>query len=142
MTSQHRVLFDWVGTYPNIQKLFTFDFSKAKNNSQSFRLIAKDRVKRDILGNEIIDYIFSIGEYRHYTNDPFTMQNIENVEALDDFIDWVNTQDKLRNYPQIPNATVEKIRADRTGSGVQSVDPIEGIALYSLTIVVTYTKEE
>ena len=138
--TRHEAIFEWIQQYPNISDLFTFDFGKLEKDSAMFRFISDETVIKDITGEETVEYKFAIGEYHDYTNEPFTKENIENVEAIDEFIEWVKTQNKLRNYPQIENATVEKIEAFRTGSGIGSVDPIMRKAQYTFTVNVTYTK--
>ena len=139
--TRHEALFRWFGTYPNIHDIYTFDFGKATIDSNLFRLISEDIVQKDILGEETIIYKFGLGEYKSYdTVNPFSNENIENVEAVDRFIEWVKEQDKLRNYPEIEDAEVQKIRAVRTGSGIGSVDPIMGLAEYHFTVIVTYTR--
>ena len=138
--TRHEAMFKWIQTYPSVSKLFTYDFGKIEEDSSLFRFISEESVIKDITGEETVEYKFAIGEYRSYTNEPFTNENIENVEAVDEFISWVKDQDDIHNYPQIENATVEKVRAVRTGSGIGSVDPIMRKAQYTFTVIVTYIK--
>lgn len=139
--TRHEALFEWIGSYPNIKDIYTFDFGNAKVDSNLFRLISEEIVMKDILGEETVLYKFGIGEYKNYDMDnPFSTENRENVEAIDQFIEWVKQQDKLRNYPKIENAEIQKIRAVRTGSGIDSVDPIMRLAQYAFTVIVTYTR--
>lgn len=140
--TRHEAMFNWIGSYPNIHDIFNVDFSEAEVRTNSFKILDEQVKKTDILGNETVNYKFSIGEYRNYTTNPFTMENLKNIEAVDEFIDWVNEQDKIRNYPQIPNANVEKVTASRIGSGMASVDPIMRLAQYTFTVTVTYTTKE
>jgi hypothetical protein len=139
--TRHEALFEWIGSYPKIHDIYTFDFGKAKVDSNLFKLISEETVKKDILGEETVQYKFGIGEYKFYDlENPFSNENRENVEAVDEFIEWVREQDKLRNYPVIENAEVIQIRAVRTGSGIDSVDPIMRLAQYAFTVIVTYTR--
>lgn len=139
--TRHEALFEWIGSYPRIHDIYTFDFGKATVDSNLFRLISEETVKRDILGEETVQYKFGIGEYKNYDmENPFSTENRENVEAIDAFIEWVKLQDKLRNYPAIENAEVQSVRAVRTGSGIDSVDPIMRLAQYAFTVIVTYTR--
>lgn len=138
--TRHEAMFEWMGTYPDIQEIYTFDFGKVKNDTDVFQMISEESVKKDITGEETVQYKFGLSEYKSYTNDPFTNENIENVEAIDKFIEWVEEQDKLHNYPQIENAVVEKVKAVRTGSGIDAADPIMRIAQYTFLVIVTYIK--
>ena len=138
--TRHEAMFEWMGTYPKIHDIYTFDFGKVKNDTNVFQMISESSVKTDITGEETVQYKFGISEYKSYTNDPFTNENIENVEAVDEFIEWVEQQDKIRNFPHIEGANVEKVKAVRTGSGIDAADPIMRIAQYTFLVIVTYTK--
>lgn len=139
--TKHQAMFEWMGAYPHIKDLYSFDFGKVSPKSTLFRLISDETVKTDIRGTETVNYKFGIAEYKHIEDDPFTNENIENVEAVDAFIAWVKEQDKLKNYPQIEGAKIERIRAVRTGAGIASVDQIMRVAQYTFTVIVTYTRE-
>lgn len=139
--TRHEAMFEWMGTYPNIQDLYTFDFGEVTPNSTLFRLISDEIVKTDILGTETVQYKFGIAECKTITHDPFSNENIQNVEAVDAFIEWVKIQNKRRNFPNIEGAQIEEVRAVRTGSGITSVDPIMRVAQYAFTVIVTYTRE-
>lgn len=138
--TRHEAMFNWIGTYPKIADMFTFDFGEAIAHSNQFKVLDEQVKRKDVVGNEYVTYKFSIGEYRKVTQDPFTTENIENLEAVDEFIEWVNQQNKVRNYPQIPNAVVEEVRADRTG--IASFNPYMRLAQYTFVVTVSYIQKE
>jgi hypothetical protein len=139
--SRHEVMFEYMKTYPNISNLFSFDFAEAKNNSSAFRVIDEETTRRDIVGNEETIYTFSIAEYKNYTTEPYSTENIENLEEIDDFIEWVREQNRLKILPDFGDGfLVDEIRAMRSGSGIAYVDPSGRIAQYQFTVKVKYTR--
>ncbi len=140
--SRHESMFQFMKQYPNIDKLFSFNFHEVELNSSAFRVIDEESVKKDIFGDETVLYKFSIAENKGYTTDPFSMENIDNLNEIDNFIEWVKEQDRRYNFPDLGEGyAVESITAARTGSGIESVFPGGQLAQYTFTVTVQYTKK-
>lgn len=139
--SKHEAMFNYMKQYSGVDKLFSFNFSEVRKNASAFKLIGEETRSKDIFDNETIVYIFAIAEYRNYSTEPFTSENLEHIEAVDDFIEWVREQDRNENYPDFGTGTlVSEIQAMRTGSGIVDIDPNGRVAQYSFTVKVTYTR--
>lgn len=140
--SIHESMFQFMKQYPDIDKLFSFNCHEVELNSSAFRVVDEEAVKKDIFGDETILYKFSIAENKGYTTDPFSMENIDNLNEIDNFIEWVKEQDRQQNFPNLGEGyNIESIDAVRTGSGIASVFPNGQIAQYAFTTIVKYTKK-
>lgn len=143
MNAMHKAMFDFIGQYPRIGELFSFNFMELEQNTSAFRVVDEEVIREDILGNRTGLYKFSVVENKPFTTDAYSTENIEQLEALDDFIDWVKRQDKARNYPDIgAKRRIETITAKRSGSGIAGVDPLSRIAQYTFTVTVEYEELE
>ena len=139
--NRHEAMFDYMKQYPDIGRLFSFNFAEAKNNSSAFRVIDEEVRKTDIFGDETVVYTFAIAEYKNFSTEPFTTENFENLAEVDAFIDWARAQNRAKNFPDFgADCLVESITAARTGSGIVGIDPMMRLAQYTFTVKVTYEK--
>lgn len=139
--NRHEAMFAYMKNYPKISKLFSFNFAEAKNNSSAFRVIDEEVRKTDIFGDETFVYTFAIAEYKNYSTEPYTSENLENLAEVDAFIDWVREQNRANNFPNFgEDCLVDIITAARTGSGIAGIDPMMRLAQYTFTVKVTYEK--
>lgn len=143
MSSKHKALFKFIKQYPYICDLFSFNFMDLEHNTGSFRVIDDDEISEDILGNRYCIYKFSVAENKPFSTDCFSTENIENLEAIDDFIRWVKLQNENHHYPDLgKNCRVEKITAKRSDSGITGIDPLGHIVQYTFTVMVEYEELE
>lgn len=63
-----------------------------------------------------LKYIGDTGWYRQYqyvlllkSNSEDDLQRLENLDWLDDLSDWIDKQNRLRNYPVLENKQVKKV---------------------------------
>jgi len=139
--NKHQAMFDFMETYPKISSLFSFSFAEARAGRAAMVPIDDETVSKDILGNEDCVYNFAIAEYHGMSADPFSNVNIEKISAVDDFIEWVQEQNRIRNYPKLGEGCfVEKIEAVRANSPLAAIDPARGIAKYMFMVEVYYEK--
>ena len=104
-------VYNWIKTYSGFKNLY-FNFGVAKNNNTILIPAPNDYlVYEDITGAKIRLLTFSISHYRHLSNLPNTTDNLDNIEEVQKFLDWIDTQEKEKNYPILDdNCTVEYIK--------------------------------
>ena len=111
MSNKNKAVFEWLKTYDGFKNLY-FNFSIGENNTVSMLPAPTDYLDYvDITGAKIRYYNFVVSHFKHFTNLPNTNLNVDNMEEVEKFIDWIDEQDKKRNYPTFPdNCTIEYIR--------------------------------
>lgn len=57
-------------------------------------------VKRYVNGDTLKRYLFAFGSREYYSAD--RVQNIGNIAFYEELSDWVEMQDRLENFPRIP----------------------------------------
>lgn len=104
-------VYNWVKTYEGFKNL-DFNFSIGKNNNNVLIPSPNDYVVyEDITGSKIRHLTFSVSNYRYLSNLPNTKDNLNNMEEVQKFLDWIDTQDKEKNYPEFPdNCTIEYVK--------------------------------
>lgn len=104
-------VYNWVKTYEGFKNL-DFNFSIGKNNNNVLIPSPNDYVVyEDITGSKIRHLTFSVSNYRHLSNLPNTKDNLNNMEEVQKFLDWIDTQNKEKNYPEFPdNCTIEYVK--------------------------------
>lgn len=141
--TRHESMFEFMKKYKNVGDLFSFDFMEAEKNASSFCVVEDEEIQRDILGNRTVRYKFAIAEYLPFSAAPYSRENLQNVEAVDAFIEWVRMQDKQFNYPNLgENRQVQSLSAKRIGSGIDYVDRNKNVARYAFTVTVEYEELE
>lgn len=73
-------------------------------------------LQRSGVENLPLKYITDIGWYRQYqyvlllkSNSEDNLQRLENLDWLDDLSDWIEKQNRLRNYPVLKNKQVKEV---------------------------------
>lgn len=107
---KNKEVWNFIKTYPNFEKLY-YNFCIAEDGNQSFIPNPTDFVmKQDVLGTKTKYYDFAITCFSSLSDIPFSEENVIDHEAMQNFIEWFENQDKLRNYPNFGNnCNIEKM---------------------------------
>lgn len=94
-------------------------------------------VKRYVNGDTLRRYLFAFGSREYYGAD--RVQNIENIAFYEALSDWVEEQNRLENFPELPGELApEELRA--VSSGYLFDETMES-ARYQIQIELIYYKE-
>ena len=73
-------------------------------------------LQRSGVENLPLKYITDVGWYRQYqyvlllkSNREDDLQRLENLDWLDDLSDWIEKQNRLRNYPVLKNRQIKEV---------------------------------
>ena len=140
-SAYHDKIFEFVQTYPQIGEFVTFNGGKAGPGSVQMETVDGDRVVRaDICGNELREYSFLMICYFPYSTAPFNKQNVENIAKVQDFMNWVDEQDKKQNFPELEGVTVNRIENAMNMPDVSGYDPNSRLAKYMFGVKIFYEK--
>ena len=126
-----------------------FNFIHARNDNKQIITLANDKIinKRFIDGSVLKTYAITVVDFKSSAYNPIIQTNVEgneNVEDMDsvqEIIDWIEQQDDLHNYPDFgADCIIESIGANTENPVLDGIDtsstPI--LTQYSVTIEVTY----
>lgn len=108
--NKNQAVYNWLKTYNKFKNLL-FNFSYGTNKNTTMLPQPNDYIDyEDITGSKVRYYTFSISHFKHYTNLP-TTENIDNMEEVQEFLNWVDEQNRNKNFPKFPeNCTIEYIK--------------------------------
>lgn len=108
--NKNQAVYNWLKTYNKFSNLL-FNFSYGTNKNTTMLPQPNDYIDyEDITGSKVRYYTFSISHFKHYTNLP-TTENIDNMEEVQEFLNWVDEQNRNKNFPKFPeNCTIEYIK--------------------------------
>ncbi len=123
--------------------VLNFNFSAETRNSVSLITNYSDRiVKRYVTGDVQKKYGFSIiitQEYSSYDDD----QNLRAMNFAQKFMDWIETQNKARDYPDFGEGChIEKMQNLQNMPNLTGVNAGPGLARYMLQCEILYREEK
>lgn len=109
--SKSEAVFLWLKQYSGFKNLyFNFSIGNIENNVM-VPYPTDYLVYEDVTGAKIRNYIFAVSHFKHFTNLPHTDENIDNMEEVQKFLDWIDEQEDIHNYPIFPsNCVIEYIK--------------------------------
>ena len=147
---KNQVIIDYLMDCPQIQdsKLF-FNYINAKNNSVQLITSGNDRIVHAtyIDGSVLKRYTFNLIIFKSVTYNAIVKQvgypdeNIDDMLDVQGIIDWIDTQNDERNYPDFgEDCVIESISALTDNPELDGVndDISPALAQYSISIRVEY----
>lgn len=106
-----KVINDWLLKYEKIKEIAeTIHTEELPTETETLAL------QRSGVENLPLKYITDVGWYRQYqyvlllkSNSEDDLQRLENLDWLDDLSDWIEKQNRLRNYPVLKNKQIKEI---------------------------------
>ena len=150
MIDKNKAVIDYLLTCPDIQgSPLYFNFIEAKDNSNQFITNANDTIINQpyIDGSVEKVYTFTLIAFKSISYNPvtqvegYTDENVADMADVQKLIDWVTSQNKIRNYPNFGgNCVVDNIKANSNNPNLDSVDTTltPALAKYSISIEIEY----
>lgn len=147
---KNQAMIDYLITCPSIQNnpLF-FNFITAKEDNKQFLTIANDKIldKQFVDGSVMKRYTMTLVDfksviYQAIVKQPgYSNENVEDMFNVQEIMDWVNEQNKLKNFPDFGNnCKVESIQTATDNPNLNGIDSntSPATAKYSFSIQVQY----
>lgn len=117
-----------------------FNFSPETADSVAIIPQYSDRnIREYINGDKQRQYSFAFVIVRVYSTEPVDLLNMEAMELGETFMEWVEEQDKNRNYPDLgENCKVEKMEILQDMPNLATVNAEEGLARYMIQGRIVY----
>lgn len=146
---KNKAVLDFIATYDGLEKSPIFvNFMRANDDDVQFLTDSNDKAlnKKFVDGSVMKRYTFSLMITKSVTDmaiakDILTNENIDDIADLQKFMDWVNEQGELYNFPNFgADCEIEEMHTvaenpDLTGINTE-VTP--ALALYSIEIRIDY----
>lgn len=117
-----------------------FNYSPETADSVAIIPQYSDRnIREYINGDKQRQYSFAFVIVRVYSTEPVDLLNMEAMELGETFMEWVEEQDKNRNYPDLgENCKVEKMEILQDMPNIATVNAEEGLARYMIQGRIVY----
>lgn len=102
---------NWLKLYKPLNNWIYFNATPDINGTVAMNSVAGDRViKRFVDGSKQKEVLFAIDMISLYDNTGTSDINMKNLDEVDNFIEWLELQDKEKNYPTFNDyTTVNKL---------------------------------
>ena len=126
-----------------VGELLNFNFSPESPDSVAFVTNYSDKVRKKYVrvGAEK-EYGFSIVIVKAYSSDADDL-NLEAMNFAQAFMDWLDEQNKLKNYPVFPdNCQIKKMENLQNMPNLAGINAEEGLARYMIQCRLIYFERE
>lgn len=147
---KNQAIIDFMITCPEVQNnpLF-FNFIHGKEDNKQIITLANEKIlNRTYINGDILkQYTFTLIDFKSVTYNAIVKEpgypddNVDDMASVQDIIDWVATQNELRNYPNFGNdCMIEEMRVLTDNPNLNGVDTNTSppLAKYSMSIQIDY----
>lgn len=106
-----KIINDWLLQYEPIKEIAEFIHTEELPDETDTLALQRSGVE-----NLPLKYIGEKGWYRQYqyvlllkSNSEDDLQRLSNLEWLDNLTDWIDKQNRIRNYPKIENKEIKQV---------------------------------
>lgn len=99
MANKHKAIYEWLADCPLLTDTLLFDFLNERQGSVGLSPTATDKYVRQYQhGNGIKQYLFEL-QAMFAVSDSTDDTNIDNMELMDTWRDWIEAQQAAGNFP-------------------------------------------
>jgi hypothetical protein len=139
--NKYKAVLDFIKTYPQVGDDLYFNFIDETNTDGNTALLTVpygQLVRQYVDGMRLKKMQFEIRQVKPLEQDANTSANAEEMQAVKDFLDWINEQGEARNFP---NWGTTQIVGLSTSEGVEDPSLIgvsDNGALYAFPFDIIY----
>lgn len=153
MMDKNKVVIEYLLTCPAIQNSpLYFNFIEAKDGATQLITVTEDTatIQTFLDGSVRQRYTLELITFKSISSNAivktgnYPNENIEDVKEVQDLMDWINEQEKLKNYPNFGTGImVEKIETTTDSPRLMGINTelIPPLAMYSVSIRIEYIDE-
>lgn len=142
MTNKYRAVMDLINTCPLVGHSTFFNVTDETNNDGNTSLLTTPDgtlVKKYIGGEKLKRFSCEIRQVKPLTFSENSNQNIEQIQLVQEFLNWINEQGEKGNFPDFGEGCAVQSMSTPEGADVPSVIGIsEDGALYAFPFEITY----
>ena len=137
-----QAVMDLISTCPLVGYDAYFNFVDESNTESNTSLMTDGYghlVKKYVDGDKVKKFQCVIRQVKPLSRYSNTSENIEQMQAVQEFLDWINEQGKIKNFPDFGEKCI--VQKMETPDGVEYpmlAGVYEGTSLYSFPFEITY----
>ena len=125
-----------------LKNVLKFNFSAESKDTVAFTTQYSDKIRRRFVRAVEKEYGFAIVITKSYSTEDDDL-NLQAMNFAQAFMDWVDEQDKMKNYPEFPeNCQITRLETLQNMPNLAGVNIKEGIARYMLQCRLIYREKE
>lgn len=142
MTNKFQAVMDLINTCPLVGYDLYFNFIDESNTDANTTLVTVpygQRVRKYVDGTILMKMQFEIRQIKpmsYYSN---TTENTDQMQIVQNFLDWINEQGKLRNFPDWgENCEIQSMKTPDEVKTPSVAGVTDGGALYAFPFEILY----
>lgn len=125
-----------------LKNVLKFNFSAESKDTVAFTTQYSDKIRRRFVRAAEKEYGFAIVITKSYSTEDDDL-NLQAMNFAQAFMDWVDEQDKKKNYPEFPaNCQIIKLETLQNMPNLAGINVKEGLARYMLQCRLIYHEKE
>lgn len=110
--TKHEAMFDFIKQYPKLNKVLYFNSIKDMADVACLNpVFSDDTIMEYTTGNAEKEYTFAIAYMKQYDNQGTSKVNINAINEVQDFMQWIDEQNDKKNFPVFPdNCFINRIK--------------------------------
>lgn len=144
MDNMHQAVYDLISTCPLVGYDMYFNFIDQGNNDCNTSLLSTsygDLIQKYVDGDRLMRISYEIRQVKPLAVNSNTIQNVEQLELVQQFMNWINEQGKNNNFPDFGDRkTIQKMG---TSDGVVMptlASYYDNTALYAFPFEIIYVE--
>lgn len=140
--TKYEGLVTFLKQYPLLNEILYFNKTQEIADTSSVNTVYSDyAVQEYTCGNSDREFVFAIKQMKQYDSAGTSGINRKTMEEVQAFMDWIDEQNKKRNFPEFPdNCFVYKIENLQNMPEIAGTSD-QGLAEYMFQCRVCYTEE-
>ena len=140
--TKYEGLVTFLKQYPPLNEILYFNKTQEIADTSSVNTVYSDyAVHEYTCGNSDREFVFAIKQMKQYDSAGTSGINRQTIEEVQAFMDWIDEQNKKRNFPEFPdNCFVYKIENLQNMPEIAGTSD-QGLAEYMFQCRVCYTEE-
>lgn len=138
MDGKHKAMLDYLAQYPGLDAFLRFNSVTDRQGNISVQTVSNSVWERRYVGGHGVKrYDFAI--ISMFPQDPGTSSvNVEQMQAAQDFMDWIDEQKRLKNFPVFDGCRVLSIENLQNMPELAGVNAAGNTAKYMFQCRVRY----
>lgn len=125
-----------------LKNVLKFNFSAESKDTVAFTTQYSDKIRRRFVRAVEKEYGFAIVITKSYSTEDDDL-NLQAMNFAQAFMDWVDEQDKMKNYPEFPESCqITRLETLQNMPNLAGVNIKEGLARYMLQCRLIYREKE
>lgn len=141
MANKYQAVMDLINTCPLVGYNVYFNFIDETNNDGNTTLATVPYgqvVKRYVDGEKLMKMQFEIRQVKPLATYSNTTANVDQMQLVQDFLDWINEQGKNKNYPEWDGCDIVKMSTPEEVETPSVVGVNETGTLFAFPFEITY----